>query len=99
MSVWRDPSAEASLALQLRPLPCGERWALFTPACGCDKLLPGNRRARDAFADRMESAAGDPAAAGGFQLRPRRRAVRGGRAEEHTSELQSRLHLVCRLLL
>src|SRR2546422_7855877 len=38
----------------------------------------------------------------------RRRAVRGGaaggarergRSEEHTSELQSRLHLVCRLLL
>src|SRR2546422_4924085 len=26
-------------------------------------------------------------------------AVRGGRSEEHTSELQSRLHLVCRLLL
>src|SRR5687768_17845588 len=29
--------------------------------------------------------------------RPRRR--RRGRSEEHTSELQSRLHLVCRLLL
>src|SRR2546429_3581687 len=33
----------------------------------------------------------------------RHRAVRGapviGRSEEHTSELQSRLHLVCRLLL
>src|SRR5687768_18003480 len=27
------------------------------------------------------------------------RAGRGGRSEEHTSELQSRLHLVCRLLL
>src|SRR5205809_6276678 len=27
------------------------------------------------------------------------RAPRGGRSEEHTSELQSRLHLVCRLLL
>src|SRR5687768_18264462 len=26
-------------------------------------------------------------------------ARRGGRSEEHTSELQSRLHLVCRLLL
>src|SRR2546422_5204791 len=25
--------------------------------------------------------------------------LRGGRSEEHTSELQSRLHLVCRLLL
>src|SRR2546429_3333570 len=28
-----------------------------------------------------------------------RRVGRGGRSEEHTSELQSRLHLVCRLLL
>src|SRR2546429_545372 len=27
------------------------------------------------------------------------RLLRGGRSEEHTSELQSRLHLVCRLLL
>src|SRR5687768_17644586 len=44
-----------------------------------------------------------------IQGRPRRitcrcprqvRAIRpGGRSEEHTSELQSRLHLVCRLLL
>src|SRR5205809_5970701 len=32
--------------------------------------------------------------------RPSRRArQRGARSEEHTSELQSRLHLVCRLLL
>src|SRR2546422_6747368 len=32
-------------------------------------------------------------------LRPRLRIVLGQRSEEHTSELQSRLHLVCRLLL
>src|SRR2546429_4800423 len=30
---------------------------------------------------------------------PRGGERRGGRSEEHTSELQSRLHLVCRLLL
>src|SRR5687768_18173536 len=35
--------------------------------------------------------------AGSF--RPRSSSVRTGRSEEHTSELQSRLHLVCRLLL
>src|SRR2546429_2133050 len=29
----------------------------------------------------------------------RRSSMRGTRSEEHTSELQSRLHLVCRLLL
>src|SRR2546422_3954385 len=39
------------------------------------------------------------------RLRPRARGLRGilggahDRSEEHTSELQSRLHLVCRLLL
>src|SRR2546422_7707240 len=31
--------------------------------------------------------------------RDRGRQAGGGRSEEHTSELQSRLHLVCRLLL
>src|SRR2546422_472593 len=30
---------------------------------------------------------------------PERRSGKGERSEEHTSELQSRLHLVCRLLL
>src|SRR5687768_17911008 len=37
------------------------------------------------------------AAAGPLPRRPARR--RAARSEEHTSELQSRLHLVCRLLL
>src|SRR5687768_466472 len=32
-------------------------------------------------------------------LATRRMCFKGGRSEEHTSELQSRLHLVCRLLL
>src|SRR2546422_7075537 len=35
----------------------------------------------------------------GSRVRRRSRAGGGGRSEEHTSELQSRLHLVCRLLL
>src|SRR2546422_4223824 len=48
------------------------------------------RRARHSRADRARRAAPDlPAAAPGAL----------GRSEEHTSELQSRLHLVCRLLL
>src|SRR6266568_7285155 len=36
-----------------------------------------------------------------LQVRPGQRApgVPGGRSEEHTSELQSQFHLVCRLLL
>src|SRR2546422_6404457 len=36
---------------------------------------------------------------GGRQLRNHPRAAGHMRSEEHTSELQSRLHLVCRLLL
>src|SRR2546422_7589007 len=34
-----------------------------------------------------------------YDLRRHRSAIAGLRSEEHTSELQSRLHLVCRLLL
>src|SRR5439155_6638763 len=47
-----------------------------------------------------ETGGGPPAARPGAV--PRARGVRGtapGRSEEHTSELQSRGHLVCRLLL
>src|SRR2546422_2388846 len=36
---------------------------------------------------------------GGAPVRRRRRSCSTPRSEEHTSELQSRLHLVCRLLL
>src|SRR5437660_7776024 len=36
---------------------------------------------------------------GGHQWRPVARSAGGRRSEEHTSELQSRGHLVCRLLL
>src|SRR6266404_2112549 len=51
-------------------------------------------RPRDARLHR----AGDPLGAGG-QGRPGEGAARGGRSEEHTSELQSLAYLVCRLLL
>src|ERR1041385_9529255 len=40
-----------------------------------------------------------PDAGGGAAAGPARRRAAPGRSEEHTSELQSRLHLVCRLLL
>src|SRR2546429_3284096 len=45
--------------------------------------------------------AGDPQRGPEAALRDRRRGARPrpARSEEHTSELQSRLHLVCRLLL
>src|SRR5258708_30853244 len=56
--------------------------------------------------DLAERARGAPLALGGLRLGARqagpggaRRAVAGDRSEEHTSELQSPDHLVCRLLL
>src|SRR5687768_18193280 len=44
---------------------------------------------------RAENLFSAPEVEGTFDLRN----LRAGRSEEHTSELQSRLHLVCRLLL
>src|SRR2546429_2172333 len=54
---------------------------------------PGTRRRRRGF--RRPGAPRPPAGSRGSPARPRR----WDRSEEHTSELQSRLHLVCRLLL
>src|SRR2546422_1542076 len=39
------------------------------------------------------------ASASGYGAQPPENRLRAARSEEHTSELQSRLHLVCRLLL
>src|SRR2546429_6893076 len=50
-------------------------------------VLPGRLAAGDATASAVALFTGNVARAG------------RGRSEEHTSELQSRLHLVCRLLL
>src|SRR3712207_7084123 len=66
---------------------------LFRSAGGADDgatavLVSGELRAAEA--------AGQPALRGGGV---RREVRRGGRSEEHTSELQSRQYLVCRLLL
>src|SRR2546422_1301484 len=65
-------------------------------------------RSREVRARRFSSASYRPAAVMGSSPAPGKRAtgepgstssVGGWRSEEHTSELQSRLHLVCRLLL
>src|SRR3712207_8424645 len=53
----------------------------------------GHREGREAARRRQ------PLRPRGRQLRPPARAGAAGRSEEHTSELQSRQYLVCRLLL
>src|SRR3989449_6018787 len=61
----------------------------------------GGARAGDGACLPLRSSPPEPGAAAGRPGRGRhhRGAIRYGRSEEHTSELQSRLHLVCRLLL
>src|SRR2546422_6016264 len=59
-------------------------------------LFPYTTLFRSPFSSSLSSASGEPwsfASTTAYTLRV------CGRSEEHTSELQSRLHLVCRLLL
>src|SRR5690348_18471699 len=69
------------------------------PICGRDR-----QPARDQVAHGFVMMAGQLATrgaqvCGGRRLRSRAFQVQGVRSEEHTSELQSPVHLVCRLLL
>src|SRR5687768_18096810 len=77
------------------------RSALLAP--GRRALLPRARHPRAHAAPRGDLLRGRPAGARAVSGRADRRRVRADaradRSEEHTSELQSRLHLVCRLLL
>src|SRR2546422_490017 len=70
-------------------------------AAAWESLVPLRRRARDALEDAREAlavarAGRDGETGRGLQLLVLYEILR---SEEHTSELQSRLHLVCRLLL
>src|SRR3712207_8395765 len=65
---------------------------LFRSARGRRRDLAVAQVADRAFAQRQHAAVADPHAAAG-------RHQDAGRSEEHTSELQSRQYLVCRLLL
>src|SRR2546422_3426728 len=60
-------------------------------------LFPYTTLFRSLFLEGFEDGAGIGKSAGDGTVGVR--AHVGGRSEEHTSELQSRLHLVCRLLL
>src|SRR5438309_7111029 len=56
-------------------------------------------RSRSSSRDSTISSGSGPRASGAERPTPRFRHKRQGRSEEHTSELQSQFHLVCRLLL
>src|SRR3989442_4249012 len=56
-------------------------------------------RSRSPWRDRRARTTDAPARGSRCAGPPRRLRGRSGRSEEHTSELQSRPHLVCRLLL
>src|SRR2546422_2250631 len=63
--------------------------SLVAPHMNHFSVSAGRLRARRQISDRQRRARGHA----------RRRSRMAPRSEEHTSELQSRLHLVCRLLL
>src|SRR5256884_629867 len=71
-----------------------------------DEARSGTDTTRDQYCGRSLRGVSSGAGRGAVALERRRfrergpaRRLRGARSEEHTSELQSRLHLVCRLLL
>src|SRR5690606_2595948 len=74
-----------------------------SPGSGC--LLPARcqprwcRRAWPPACERRRDRAPTPRTGAQWSGRPGQRDQRDGRSEEHTSELQSRENLVCRLLL
>src|SRR2546422_5474315 len=72
---------------------CGARLPGQCPACG--KVVRASAKFCDECGHELSAppVVGAPAASGAAVN------VAGPRSEEHTSELQSRLHLVCRLLL
>src|SRR5260370_25688880 len=65
----------------------------------CAEALRAQRRDRASDIDRGLNAIGGDHARGGDDFRPVAFKPRSMRSEEHTSELQSHLNLVCRLLL
>src|SRR3712207_8165260 len=76
--------------------PPSSRWVERIPDPGAHTAAFAAPRGRGDVRSRRRCAGGR--AAGG-RLPPCCRPAYGGRSEEHTSELQSRQYLVCRLLL
>src|SRR2546429_5150576 len=75
-------------------------WRCFLPSrLAKRRTLPTARASRFLEAERSSRQTRLPRAANKRSLRSRIAACLPNRSEEHTSELQSRLHLVCRLLL
>src|SRR3712207_8393512 len=78
-------------ATEIFPLSLHDALPISAPAAATARLRRG--------APRRRPAAGRPGRSSGAARRCDRRRRRRRRSEEHTSELQSRPYLVCRLLL
>src|SRR2546422_5530712 len=84
----RTPPAPARSRLRAHP---ARRGSDLATSCACHTDTGGSSPAASGRGGALHRAC--PRAP------PRHRESQEGRSEEHTSELQSRLHLVCRLLL
>src|ERR1041385_5905332 len=82
----------------LLPAPCVGNH--FIETSGNTKMLELTKmKSEGNWPQKVEPFCGRERNRGPQRARFLRDGVRSGRSEEHTSELQSRLHLVCRLLL
>src|SRR5207247_9455337 len=98
------PPPPKSFPLSLHDaLPISRSWLPADealPPASAGRIRPSSRPLHDCSAGiHPREAGGDPSATGIPPVRVRPRPGRSWRSEEHTSELQSRVDLVCRLLL
>src|SRR2546422_8230239 len=83
----------ASLAMSACPArePVATTLSRFTPTFRCEPGASVSTVSRQSYGTRLPTESRKPKETGLVSM--------ASRSEEHTSELQSRLHLVCRLLL
>src|SRR5207253_11400891 len=102
LSLLYHASLSSSFFLLLRPPPCATLFPYTTLFRSVNNPSAQNGAARGGSASAFAIHAARTQARGfchSAKVPARRRARRENRSEEHTSELQSRGHLVCRLLL
>src|SRR5205809_3832973 len=96
MTSWDDPIGFVKVALWYRGATTGAQSGRASGSPCTARVEKPRRRFRGPLRSRQRQREGPSGGAGG---EPPRDELLEQRSEEHTSELQSRLHLVCRLLL